>query len=129
MPDFSLAVQTAVVARLTAGVTLAPVHTAVPDGTKPPVVVVADGTWQQIGGKLSNHEQHEIVVRTFVGGTSKAALFALQNQVKDALHNQPLSSAEATLSRCTFTSGSEIRDIEENTLIGEQRFSAMASPL
>lgn len=129
MPDFSLAVQTAVVARLTAGVTLAPVYTVVPNDTQPPVVVVMDGTWEQIGGKLGNHERHEIVVRTIVGGTSKAALFALQDQVKEALHNQPLTSAVATLSRCTMTSGTEIRDIDENALVGEQRFFAMASPL
>lgn len=129
MADLSLAVQAAVVARLQAVVTLAPVYTVVPNDTKPPVVVVADGTWEQIGGKLSDHERHEIVVRTIVGGTTKAELFALMAQVKAALHNELLSSAGAALTRCTMSSGNEIRDIDENALVGEQRFFLMASPL
>ncbi len=129
MSDLSLAAQTAIVDKLKASVTLATVYSVVPDGTKPPVVVVSDGTWEQISGKGGNAERHDFAIRTMVGGTSKAALFALMDEVKNALHNQALASTEAALSRCTMTSGNELRDIDENTLIGEQRFFLFAAPL
>jgi hypothetical protein len=129
MADLSLAVQTAIVAKLQAGVTLAPVYTIVPDNTQPPVVVVTDSTWEQVGGKGGDAERHDFAIRTMVGGTSKAALFALMQEVKAALHDQPLTSTVAALSRCVMISGNELRDIDENTLIGEQRFFVYASPL
>ena len=128
MSDLTHAVQSAVVARLVAGVTLAPVYSVVPDNTQPPVVVVGDGTFDQVGGKNSDSERHDLVVRCIVGGTSKSALLALMQEVKAALHNQPLVSADAVLSRCVMTSGNEVRDIDANALVGEQRFFVMAHP-
>lgn len=128
MTDLTSAVHGAIFARLSALVTLAPVYSIVPDNTKPPVVVVGDGSFEQIGGKGGNAERHDVVVRSFVGGTSKADLFALMQQVKNALHEQPLTSAGAALSRCIMTSGTEVRDIDDNVLVGEQRFFVIASP-
>lgn len=128
MADLAHAVQSAVVVKLVAGVTLAPVYSVVPDKTSPPVVVVGDSTFDQIGGKNSDSERHDLVVRCIVGGTSKADLLALMQQVKAALHNEPLVSGLAALSRCVMTSGNEVRDIDANTLIGEQRFFVIATP-
>lgn len=129
MADLTHAVQSAIMARLQApGVVSAPAYTVVPDNTSPPVVVVGDATFEQIGGKNSDTERHDIVVRCIVGGTSKAALFELMAEVKAALHNQALTSADAALSRCVMTSGNEIRDIDANALVGEQRFFVIATP-
>ena len=99
MADLTRATQTAIIELLQAGVTLAPVYSVVPDNTQPPVVVVGDATFEQIGGKNSDTERHDIIVRTFVGGTSKAALFELMAEVKAALHNKALTSGDAALSR------------------------------
>lgn len=129
MANLTQAVHGAVVDALKAANPGAPVYSVVPDKTEPPVIVVGDGTFDQIGGKNSNSERHDLVVRCIVGGTSKAAVLALMQQVKAALHNQPLSAAGVTLSRCVMNGGNEIRDIEGNTLIGEQRFFVIASPL
>ena len=129
MASLVQAVQAAVFAALEAGVTLAPVYSVVPDKTSPPVVVLADGAFDQIGGKGDDAERHDFIVRCIVGGTSKAALFALMQEVKAALHNQPLTSGDAALSRCVMTSGNELRDSDEDALVGEQRFFVIASPL
>lgn len=129
MADLTQAVHAAVFDALNAGVTLADVFSVVPDKTQPPVVVLGDGTFDQIGGKSSNSERHDFVVRSFIGGTNKSALLALMQEVKAALHNQPLTSATATLSRCVMSGGNEIRDIDDNVLVGEQRFFVFASPL
>ncbi|MCU0892473.1 MAG: DUF3168 domain-containing protein, partial [Sandarakinorhabdus sp.] len=81
------------------------------------------------GGKSSNAEQHDVTVRLFVPGTSKAGLFALAAQVKAALHNQVLPAQPgAAISRCAFVSAGELRDIDEGTLIEEMRFRLFASP-
>jgi hypothetical protein len=129
MADLMQAVHGAVYDRLAAGVTLAPVYSVVPDNTQPPVVVLGDGTFEQIGGKNSNMERHELIVRTIIGGTSKQALLALMQEVKAALHNQPLTSPDAALARCVLSSGNELRDIDKGVLVGEQRFFVFASPL
>lgn len=128
MTDLADAVQAALFASLSAGVTRAPVFTIVPDNTQPPSVVIGDSQSEQIGGKGSDVERHDVVIRSIIGGTSRRDLFALMKEVKDALHNQPLSFAGALLSPAVLTSGASIRDIEEKVLIGEQSFTVFAQP-
>lgn len=128
MTDLADAVQAAIFARLSAGVTRAAVFTIVPDNTQPPSVVIGDSETEQVGGKGSNVERHDVVIRSIIGGTSRRELYALMGEVKDALHNQPLTAAGATLSKAVQTSGSSIRDIEEKVLIGEQSFTVFAQP-
>jgi hypothetical protein len=128
MTDLSDAVQAALFAKLEAGVTLGKVLTIVPDNTQPPVAVIGDSQAEQIGGKGSDVERHEISIRTIVAGTSRRALFALMKEVKDSLHNQPISAPGATLSLPVMTSSDSYRDIEEKVLIGEQSFTVIAQP-
>lgn len=128
MTDLSDAVQLGLYDALRAGVTLATVYTVVPDNTQPPVAVIGDSQAEQIGGKGSDAERHEIVVRTMVSGTSRRALLALMQEVKASLHNQPLSAVGALLSNPVLTSSTSLRDVEENVLIGEQSFTVIAQP-
>jgi hypothetical protein len=127
MSNLADAVQAAIFARLNAGVTLAPVFSVLPDGQKPPTVLVGESLGEQIGGKNSDHERHEITVRTFIAGTSKRDLFALMQQVKVALHNQPLVQAGFSMSRATLLSSSELRDLDDAALVGEQNFQVFIS--
>lgn len=123
MSSLADAVQAAMVARLKAGVTLGQVYSVVPDKTLPPVVVIGEGQSEQIGGKGSDAERHDLVVRSIVAGTSKRDLFALMEQVKVALHNRPLALAGFVLSQCVLTSSGELRDLDEAALVGEQSFT------
>jgi hypothetical protein len=128
MIDLADAVQAALFTRLSAGVTLGTVYTIVPDKTQPPVAVIGDSQAEQIGGKGSDAERHEVVIRAMVAGTSRRALLALMTEVKEALHNQPLTAAGALLSNAVLTSSNSIRDVEEKVLIGEQSFTIFAQP-
>jgi hypothetical protein len=123
MNSFGDAVQAAMITRL-AAVTLAPVFAVVPDGHKPPAVVISDSIGEQIGGKGSDAERHEVTIRSVVAGTSKKALSAVMQQVKAALHNQPLTAAGFVISPAVLTSSSEARDPDEGVLIGTQQFLA-----
>ncbi len=123
MSDLADAVQAAIFANLSAGVTLAPVFSILPDKQLPPTVLIAESQGEQIGGKNSDTERHDVTVRTFVVGTSKRALFDLMQEVKAALHNQPLTWAGFDLSRAVMTSSGEIRDLDEAALVGEQNFT------
>ena len=123
MSNLADAVQAAAFARLNAGVTLATVFSVLPDGQKPPVVLLGESLGEQIGGKNSDAERHDFTVRSFVAGTSKRDLFAVMQQVKAALHNQQLTRAGFALSRAVMTSASELRDLDDAALVGEQNFT------
>jgi hypothetical protein len=129
MSDLADAVQAAIFARLNAGVTLAPVFSVLPDGQKPPTVLIGESLAEQVGGKNSDAERHEITVRSFVAGTSKRDLFAVMEQVKAALHNQQLTFAGFSLSRAVMTSASELRDLDDAALVGEQNFTVFVTPV
>jgi hypothetical protein len=127
MTDFHDPVQTVCFARLADQVTLAPVFSIVPDKTSPPTVVIGESQAEQVGGKNSNTERHDFVVRSFVEGTSKRALFAMMNEVKAALHNWRPAIAGFSLSRVVMTSSGELRDLDEAVLVGEQNFSVFVT--
>jgi hypothetical protein len=128
MTDLADAVELAVFDALSAAVTLAAVYAVVPDKTQPPVAVIGDSQAEQVGGKGSDVERHEIIIRTIIAGTSRRSLRALMNEVKVALHNQPLAADGVELSSPVLTSSASLRDIDENVLIGEQSFTIFAQP-
>jgi hypothetical protein len=123
MSNLADAVQVAIFARLNAGVTLATVFSVLPDNQPLPTVLIGESLGEQIGGKNSDAERHDITVRSFVAGTSKRDLFAVMEQVKAALHNQALTFTGFALSRAVMTSSSEMRDLDDAALVGEQNFT------
>lgn len=120
------AVQTAIYDRLVAGVSSAPVYSVVPDKTQPPVVVISDSTFEQVGGKGSDKERHEVRIIYIVSGTSKRSLFALMQEGKAALHNQPITATGFVLSNAILLSSDERRDIDQAALVGEQTYLVLA---
>ena len=128
MADLARAVQTAIYEKLLAANLALPIVSIVPDGMKPPAAVIAESVFEEIGGKTMVAERHQIVVRTFLGGTSKAPLLDTMTKIKDALHRQALTAAGVIMSNCEYLSGAERRDLEEGVLIGEQTFLIFAQP-
>jgi hypothetical protein len=128
MSNLADAVQAAMFTRLAAGVTLGTAYTVVPDAVDPPLVVIGDSQAEQIGGKASDAERHDVPVRCIVTGTSKRALFALMQQAKTALHNQPLTAAGFSLSRAVMTGSNDYRDAETGLLVGILNFSVVVQP-
>lgn len=122
------AVQGGVKAKLSAGVTLATTYIIVPEKTQPPVVVIAESDGEQVGGKGANVESHAVRIITIVAGESRKPLFALQQQVKDALHEQLITYAGAVLSRPVMQTTSDRADQEAGVIIGEQVFQVFAQP-
>lgn len=123
MSDLADAVHQAFFASLQAAVTRATVYTIVPDKTLPPVVVIAESSAEQVGGKNSDAERHDVAVRSILAGTSKRELHLLMEQVKGALHNRQLTLAGFWLSRVVMTSSDDSRDVDEGAVIGTQNFT------
>lgn len=123
MSDLSDAIHAAMFAKLTASVTLGAVYVVVPDETQPPVVVIGDTQSEQVGGKNSDAERHDVPVRYIVSGTSKRALHLLMEEGKAALHNQPLTQAGFMLSPAVLTNSDDLRDIDEGALVGQQNYT------
>lgn len=127
MTDLSRAVQTAMFDVLDAAdLGGLKVYTVVPDKVLPPCIVIAESSFEEIGGKGTSVELHRVVVRTFINGTSKLPLQSAMAAIKAALHDQPLTFAGALLSDCRFEFGGERRDLDEGTLVGEQSFQVIA---
>jgi hypothetical protein len=126
MADLSRAVQTAIYNRLMTAGLAHPVVTVVPDELKPPATVISDSAIEEIGGKTNVIERHVVTVRTFTVGTSKLPLLAAMASIKAALHQQPMTFAGVSMTRCEYLSGAERRDLDEGVLLGEQQFVIFA---
>ena len=129
MVDLLDAVQAAVFASLSAGVTLAPIYSVAPEGTQPPYIIIADDTVDPTqGAKDGIFEQHDVRIVTVFGGATKRALFAAMNQVRVALADKPLTFTGALLSNPYQLSADDRIDGQNEVLIGEQTFRIFAQP-
>jgi len=128
MTDLASAVQRAVYDALVGGVTLAAVHQHVPEGTPPPVVIIGEGDFSEEGGKGERLERHEVMVLTVVRGPGKLPLRAVQEQVRAALHDRPLTAAGASLSSPSIVSTSDQLLEDGETYAGTQQFVIWAEP-
>jgi hypothetical protein len=129
MTDLALAVQEGVYGALTAGVTLGQVFQHVPENTPPPVVIIGeDDVDPTIGGKGERFERHELTILTVVQGPGKRPLRLLQEQVRAALDNRPITAAGANLSDPVFLSVTDQLLADGLTYYGEQRFLIFAEP-
>lgn len=128
MTDLGGAVVLGVYQALANGVTLAPVYSVPPEGTLPPVAILAETTIEDHSTKDQVLEQHSVQVLSIVQGSSRAALFALMRQVKDALHDQPIAAPGAGLSPPRFQHASEVIEPDGETMIGTSHFLVFAWP-
>jgi hypothetical protein len=125
MISLSDAVHTAVYARLAAGVTLATVYAIAPEGTQPPVVIIADAVGTV---EVEGLERFEVRIASIVSGASKKSLFALMLEIQTALENVSLTFTGAVLSRPVFLGSDDRLGDDGLALIGEQRFLVFAQP-
>ena len=125
MISLSDAVHAAVYAKLVTGVTLATVYAIVPEGTQPPVVIIADASSTS---EIAGLERFEVSIATVVSGASKRTLFALMAQVQEALEGVALTFTGANLSRPVLLSSDDRLADDNLALVGDQRFLIFAQP-
>ncbi|WP_174286634.1 DUF3168 domain-containing protein [Sphingomonas bacterium] len=102
MTDLAGACQLAIYAALTAIDGLPPVVSEVPmneqDQAVFPFILLGDDNVTQIGSKTHRVERHEVSIHVCMQSTSKLIVRGYQEQVRAALHDQPIAADGASLS-------------------------------
>jgi hypothetical protein len=124
MTNFQGALEAALYARLTAQVTLAPVHQHVPDNLAPPVVIIGDINSENIGAKDRPLLRFDITIVSVVTGPGRKPLNAVQAEVLAALGQwMPAATADVAFGDLQFQTGSgRLLPSEEPIYYGEQVF-------
>ena len=124
MADLQQALERILYERLSATVTLARVFEHVPEGTPPPVVILADFSVTNLGSKTSAFDRFEFDIVSLVKGAERKALNALQVEVRDALDQwRPAPPLGVEVSQVNFVSGDGYLLPDEAIYYGTQRFA------
>lgn len=97
-------------------------------------VIIAGLSVEDIGGKGEEFERHMVTIECYDPSPAVKPLHALMAKVKDALKDQPLTSATADLSPPSFLSADDVMIEDEaaevgTIYVGVARFSLFAQPL
>lgn len=97
---------------------------APPEDTQPPLVIVDEIGIEPIGGKDGGLDRAEVKVVALVR-TSRADLSALQSAIRNALEDQTITAAGASLSKPVVVSTDGGMQEDGVTYIGEQKFQTI----
>ena len=115
----------AVFTALTAGVTLGTVYQDVPEGTQPPVVILADLQTETPATKGNRTWEMLMLITTEVWESDRRPILLLQGEVKAALDGKTLT-ADGYAVQCAFERA-ETRQVDAKTYFGTQFFKLYVS--
>lgn len=132
MPDFVLAAQTAVFARLKASVALqaaAPSFEFVPEDTEPPMTILSRFTATPAGGKGDRFDEIEFELLSVIREPGREFLTPAMAMVRDLIEGAALpSTLGVQFSGPVFLSQDDELLEDGQTYLGTQRFSLLAQP-
>ena len=113
----------------TPGVTnLAPVWQAAPENSKPPLIVIGAISLEPIGGKDGGLDRATVEILTFSIEPDQTVLFGMQAAIRNALEDQPISTAVGLFSNPAFIASQVERGEDGETYIGTQKFETIVQP-
>jgi hypothetical protein len=131
MIDAAQAVQDAVFAALNVPTVtnIAPVRQHVPEGSKPPMVVIGAVSLSPEGGKSGGLDSATVEVLSYVREPRRDALYELMNAVRTALDDVDLIAEGADLTPALFESQGDDLLEDGQTYEGTQVFSLFVQPV
>ena len=129
MVDLTSALERAAFACLSAADLPAPVYTMVPEDVSPPLILLAEGSCEEIGGKSDRLEKHDLRIVCVTQGGSRGPLRLLMEAVRAALHDQPLPAQPGVvLSPPRLTTRDDHLEADGLTMVGDLHFLVFAQP-
>lgn len=132
MIDYQAAVAKALYDRLAAEVSLADVFQHVPEDTPPPVVIVGDVSFEDIGTKDAPLFRFDISIVSVVAGPGRKPLDAVQAQVNEAINRwKPTATTQVEFGEVRLSSGSGqlIAGTDGDPIYyGDQQASVLVTP-
>jgi hypothetical protein len=125
MTDLNWAVQKAVFDALAAAAVSAPVKSFVTADDAFPYVQLGDDIVTDLGTKDCRCESHELTIITMVSGKSRKPMSDLQEEIRAALHDQPIGFEGAKLSHPKQTSAGG-GQVDIDLFMGTQTFQIIA---